>query len=121
MDIDETAPTGIWAVIVLPWGSPISVGPIYYLVAKTHFHFNPSLPPLSASLYRSHEGISAIWLEHLRSLLPFPLRSQLSSETLPTAGVCDCSRDTDLGNQPCLSRQLRLDDLQNSLPTTTTL
>jgi len=29
-----------------------------------------------------------LWLEHLlRSLLPFPLRSQLSSGAIPTAGV----------------------------------
>ena len=102
--------------ILLLWDPSISLWP------KPICTLTPVSLPFLLHYTEAMKAFFAIWLEHLlRSLLPFPLRSQLSPGTIPTAGVWDCSLDMDLGNWPCLSSGLGLDDLQSSLPTTTIL
>lgn len=77
--------------------------PFYFIIQMPWRHLLPS-------------GQSIFW-----EFLSFLLRSQLASGAFPTAGVWDCSLDMDLGNQPCFSRGLELDDPQRSCPTTTIL
>lgn len=113
---------GVWNTIVLAWGSSSSLVSTYFFVAKTYFHLNPSLPSPCFLLYptESMKASFAIWAEHLlRIYLPSEKPTRLRN--FSAAGVWDCALDMDLGNQPCFSRGLELDDPQRSCPTTTIL